>query len=658
MGKTSILLMTMLILLASAAAVAVEIPNSDFESETIAWTLPDGFSIKPLEGLNSSRALYVKRSSQEETKGWASQPVTLEPGKSYRVSCYAKANITEKGKYKVGASFILSFYDGKRKLDQIYNDGLITSSDGKWVRLEREFTVPLEQKQCILDVGLYNGFLGEAWFDDLHIELDDQYFVYVAAPGNRLLYLDEPQLRVVAVRTGGEIAPGTVAKMDIVGQDFSLSVTEELQDRTATLKFNGLHLGPAEALLSLLAPDGKTILAQEKFQMNIVESANRQGSHIDIHGRLLVDGKPFMPLGFYIGQLNKDDIDMISDAGFNTVLPYASMYLRFNYGAPGNPAELRKTLEVMDYCQQKGLRLVFSIANVWEEGRYAIRDWYGTKGPDEVVKAAIKAFGKHPAMLAWYIYDEPPASKRETLIGRRALVNENDPDHVTFLVSMHFNELYNFASGSDVGGVDPYPIANRIQDMYQVRRAAVASGKLHKPFWGVPQIFNQAYYTKTTEENHHMMWHEIHRDPSEEEIRSMCFRLAQSGARGFIFYYWSCIKDTENRSKDPEYFPRNFAKMKKIAATMKTLEPYLLSVSETVEVPLAKVSGKVLATKHYDDNQNPCILITAEGPGPAEAVLQLEGNYRSLFNRTECHDGEYHFQGENISSDMLVLQGE
>jgi hypothetical protein len=222
------------------------------------------------------------------------------------------------------------------------------------------------------------------------------------------------------------------------------------------------------------------------------------------------------------------------------------------------------------------------------------------------------------------------------------------------MVSMHFNELYNFAGVSDIGGVDPYPIANRSQDMYDVRHAAMQSQKLHKPFWGVVQCFNQAYYTKTTEENHYRYWHEVHRDPSAEEMRSMCFQLAQCGAKGFIFYYWNCIQDSGNRSKDPEYFKKAFARMKEVSAAMRKLEPFVISEHSIETLKPQNVSGKVMATLHKNNDGKRCVVITAEGPGNASAELVLPGRFKSVFGKTVFRNGKYIFKASNISSDMLL----
>ena len=134
----------------------------------------------------------------------------------------------------------------------------------------------------------------------------------------------------------------------------------------------------------------------------------------------------------------------------------------------------------------------------------------------------------------------------------------------------------------------------------------------------------------------------------------MCFQLAPFGARGFIFYYWNCIRDYENRSKDPDYFKKAFTRMKEVAGAMKRLEPYLLSVHGVETLRPEKVKGKVMATLHRNDAGKKCVLITAEGPGEAVAELKLPGKFKSLYGQTDFQNGRYIFKAQNIASDMLV----
>ena len=635
-----------------SGSVAAQIVNPGFESGSKGWKLDKSCTVVKGAGRNATGALYVRQTAENERKCWASQTFALEPGRAYRISCHAKAEITATGAYKMGASFVLTFRKGQKVLSRIYKGGLWQSNPA-WTRIYRDFTMPADADTCTIQIGLYAGFHGEAYFDDVHIEPLDRYFVHITAPGNRMLFVDEPVLHISAVRTGGELPKGTFAKVTLKGENFNAEAQTVLQDSYGTVKFDDPRPGKVHAVLQLFSPDGKKVLAQDEFQINIGEKPAK-GSYIDTHKRLIVDGKPFMPVGFYVGYISKEELKLISDGGFNCVIPYSSMSWRFGYGQRNNPAAKEKTLEVFDFCHENNIKVIFSMANVYENVNYAIKKWYGVEGSENVMRAAVNTFKDHPALLGWYIGDEFPVARCKDLADRRNRLNEVDPDHVSFAVSMYFNELYYFAGASDVGGVDPYPIAAGCHDMYAVHNAASQSAKLNMPFWGVPQIFNQAYYSNSKGVDKDKLWNKYHRDPSEEEIRSMCFRMAQFGCRGFIFYYWVCLRDPQKKSPDPNYFENHFPKMKKVSAVLNELAPYLMSIKKIENVKVAVQRGQIMATKHTDENGKSCILVTALGPGEAKGTFTLDKKYRSRFGKTVYRDGKYIFTGKDIASDLLT----
>ena len=635
-----------------SGSVAAQITNPGFESGSQGWKLGQNCVVEKNSGRNATGALYVKQTDKSQRNCWASQTFALEPGRAYRISCYTKAQITATGAYKMGASFILNFRKGGKVLSRIYQGGL-WKSNASWTRISREFTMPADADRCTLQIGLYPGFLGEAYFDDVHVEPLDRYFVHITAPGNRMLFVDEPVLHISALRTGGELPGGTFAKVTLKGGSFNAEAQTGLKNNQGTVKFKSPIPGLVRAHLQLFSPDGKKVLAEDEFQLNICEKPQK-GSYIDTHRRLIVDGKPFMPVGFYVGYVSKEELKLISDGGFNCVIPYSSMSWRFGYGQRNNPAAKEKTLEVFDFCHENNIKVIFSMANVYEKVNYAINKWYGVEGADKVMEAAVNTFKDHPALLGWYIGDEFPVARSKELARRRNRLNEVDPHHVSFAVSMYFNELYYFAGASDVGGVDPYPIAAGCRDMYAVQNAASQSARLNMPFWGVPQIFNQAYYSYNKSMDKETLWNKYHRDPSEEEIRSMCFRMAQYGCRGFIFYYWVCLRDPQKKSPDPNYFETHFPKMKKISAVLNELAPYLMSVKEIRNIPVNVQSGQIMATEHTGDNGKSCILITAQGPGASRGSFKADKKYRSRFGKTVYRDGKYIFTGKDISSDLLM----
>ncbi len=156
--------------LAGSAWCAPRIYNTGFEDANRGWKFAEEYSIVEKGGVNNSKALYVKREKSGKSDGAAWQFASIEGGKKYKVSCQIKADITLKGKYKVGAGFTLTIRDSKKVIKNFYPVCCFDSTNGEWKTVEYTFTAPENSRTCEIRVGLYPGFLGQAWFDDVKIE--------------------------------------------------------------------------------------------------------------------------------------------------------------------------------------------------------------------------------------------------------------------------------------------------------------------------------------------------------------------------------------------------------------------------------------------------------------------------------------------------------
>lgn len=167
-GKT---LLPALFALPFVLTAAPRLYNAGFEKPGQGWKFSPEYSIAEHAGIDDSRALYVKRSEAAKNHGWAWQYVAIEGGKKYRISAQVKAEILRRGKYKVGAGFTLALRSGDGKIiKMLYPAGCIESTKGQWKTIEYPFTAPDDAATCELRVGLYSGFLGEAWFDNITVE--------------------------------------------------------------------------------------------------------------------------------------------------------------------------------------------------------------------------------------------------------------------------------------------------------------------------------------------------------------------------------------------------------------------------------------------------------------------------------------------------------
>lgn len=168
--KKSLTTLLTAVAMTSLLSAAPRLYNPGFEEPGKGWKYTEEYSIAEQGGINNSKALYIKRTQDIKNAGWAWQYLKIEGGKKYQFSCQIKANITQKGKYKVGAGFILTLRQDLKIVKKLYPVCCYESTNNEWKQVKYVFTAPENVNSCQLHIGLYGGFLGEAWFDDVKIE--------------------------------------------------------------------------------------------------------------------------------------------------------------------------------------------------------------------------------------------------------------------------------------------------------------------------------------------------------------------------------------------------------------------------------------------------------------------------------------------------------
>lgn len=111
---------------------------------------------------------------------------------------------------------------------------------------------------------------------------------------------------------------------------------------------------------------------------------------------LLVDGEPFFPIGIY--WVYRDAIEELSSYGFNLV-----------YGYPGEidsifddePASNRITLKsYLDACSTHDVYSIISLHEILESYETGVISF-------DKITSYIEPYKDHPAVLLYYLYDEP-----------------------------------------------------------------------------------------------------------------------------------------------------------------------------------------------------------------------------------------------------------
>ncbi|NLF61228.1 MAG: hypothetical protein GX574_08740 [Lentisphaerae bacterium] len=632
--------------------LAQPLTNPGFEQGAASWNLPQPIcQIAPGEGRNGTAALVWENTdtSLPLPRPRATQELKLQANQTYRISCFVKGRIDQLDRFNIGASFYLQIMNGNDVISYLYVRGMTQSSE-EWQYVSKDFTFPPNADRCIVSAGIHHLGTGKAYFDDFNLENLNEYFIYMTSPGMGTVFLDDPTVRAAVYYTGPELPAGLQARLTVAGQAVLAAIT----DSQAVFRLPELPVGPASARLELLAADGATVLASETHLLSIRPPEYRRqvanACWIDSRGRAIVNGKPFLPVGLFIGSCPKDHIDTIADSAFNCIASYSALNLYYGAKPANSQQAIAAIREVMDYFQQKNLKLIFSLQHVYDtDMRYALKQWHEISGPDAIVQAVVPALKDHPALLSWYTNDERPLDFLRVVKQRRDLINSLDDAHPTWSLSMLFTMMYRYAPTGDVLGCDPYPIHSpKPRQMDVVDLAGAMTKRTGMPYWAVPQLYNSSFSAanKTINTAH---------DPTREEMRAMSLRLASEGATGFIFYHFWNIRNPN--IPVPGYFQQRWEDVKDVAATLKSLEPWLLADAWPEPVLCSSVEGKVHVTRFQANDGRDCFIVTANGPGHSQAAFTTPAPMRSLYGlATTAGDNTWNFTADGIAADILWPQ--
>jgi hypothetical protein len=278
-----------------------------------------------------------------------------------------------------------------------------------------------------------------------------------------------------------------------------------------------------------------------------------------LSGGLIVNGRQFFPFGFYCYSpvyptLPEEEVVN----GFNMISPYQKIL----------PETLPERKAYMDRCAQLGMKVHYNLLSVTGGGGVNSKiEGLTDSQKKELLTTEIKTFMNHPALLAWYISDEPTGNKvsPETLEDIYHLVKETDPWHPVSIVFMApFISARTYSDALDIVMADPYPVPNSpVSVVGDVTKELTREFTGDKPVWMVPQAFGGGE-----------LWS---REPTLQEIRSMTWQSVIRGATGIQYF----VRQGFNAFPKS---PATWSECGRMALEIAELTPWLLSDEETIHV--------------------------------------------------------------------------
>ena len=269
-------------------------------------------------------------------------------------------------------------------------------------------------------------------------------------------------------------------------------------------------------LRCVVKDDSGNILTDTTVYLTILPFKPNEVKMDRLTGTLIVRGLPFIPFGFYTYSpvyptLPEEEVVK----GFNMISPYQKI----------KKQTFKQRKAYMDRCAALGMRVNYNLLSVAGEGGVRSKMNVSEEKKRKLLIREILAFRNHPALLSWYIADEPVGQGKppEPLIETYQLVKKLDPYHPVTMVFMTPSQAWRYAGAMDIIMADPYPIPNAsVTTVENISRLLEKAFYPDKPLWIVPQTFGGGENWK--------------REPIPSEIRVMTYLALINGARGIQYF--------------------------------------------------------------------------------------------------------------------------
>ena len=397
----------------------------------------------------------------------------------------------------------------------------------------------------------------------------------------------------------------------------------------------------------------------EVFKLSAGREMPANGVWIDERGRMIRNGKPFLPVALSDNHLapvmkevgyvvTEEDIQLFLKSPFTTLNLGPLWWTRFEGEQAGRSwgditqKNIDNALKLMDRLHGAGKTIICPARPLHAKSQIFRK--LKARGILEVSKFLTRTFSKHPALLMWYLNDETDMNADEK--AKRELFADLDPFHPTLQVQYKV-EAYNECIGAaDLFAMDNYPIYNENSTLEIVAKSMDAMQKHfswngHISCWAVPQIFNWNNYDKNAP----------YYFPTEEQIRGNIILMALSGIKGYYMYSRPWLRE----GVDHAGYLKRWDMVCRVAQMLRDLEPYLLSSQDHPKFELKVLKGQVRAQTFRTDDGRLALLVAnvGKGEGVAEITFPGSGKLRSLYGLTKQEKGKWIFKGKNIAGDVI-----
>ncbi len=576
---------------------------------------------------------------------FVTQSVPAEAGKFYRYSILAKiVPVNTDKECKAKPNLFLEFWGDGKYMGGEYGS-MIVGLNTDWVKVTGKATIPPGVKNVSIGFRVTPNGTGDAkvWFDKCElIEAVADVFTGGLATDHYRDQATGGKITVYCGRGQGKTpfpeATFAASQLQLIaGEKVVLTVPAEkvLADRLVyAFDADKLAIGKYTMRVVVTAPDGKMHTQDGAFTKLAAEPHYK--TTIDTHRRMIVDGKPFFPLGMYTSSIVPKDMELYLESKFNCVMPYNSP----------------KDKALMDFLQEHNIRIFYSIKDSVSAKKH---DAAATKEMQAKGLERLKQWKDHPAVAAWYINDELAEEFVGDAIQYRQACEELDPDHPTWTVLCRPSEFRAFLNGSDILGGDPYPIpSGKPQQAYRWTRLMDDAVMGAKMVLMVPQAFCWGHYW--VRYGYPIEKCKACRRPSYEEMDAMSWMCIAGGANGLIYYSYTDLQRRDKEGVLPRIpLDEHFGELKKISERIMSHEQVLLSIEEPAKYTVTSNAEKMVALRPYALNGTTWIL-AVNTSDEKSASISLEFEKAMTLEGLTLSEADVKVNGNQVNATLMPLE--
>ena len=629
--------------------------SENFNSGSNGWVIPKGYSVDNKDGILGTAALHGVSYNK---KGIIPSPlykIKIKPGATYKITLqYRVKNFQIKDKNRMSIIIGTIFYkdQANKKQAKHFWDTKFNASES-WTKYYTTIKIPNDAKE---DAELKLHFdwwhTGEIWYDEVLVESADLNSVLVPIkPYNSAMEADGK------IAYQGYFYNGTLPDykdlklyLNVEGKEYLVPANKNYLFET---KIGFPKKDYFTVTAKMLNTATKQILTEYTCRLSTAKKTGKLGTRLDENGVTWLNGKKFLPIGFFTYQhMKEEDYKRLSENGFNFV-SFGIKYRNPKGIGSNSPEKMNAMLNLLEKYNLKGIVQLVLMVPGKERLRVKLEGSFGSETtPNGIIKLLGESIKNNKNLLAYYLSDENPRIELPDIRKNREILAKADPNHMTLSLTNNSDDFSVFAPTGDVLVFDSYPFGSRADhdpgenSLKNSDAAFKLLWDMKTPWWFCTQAYDRAIYRKKLGE----------KMPEERQLTALPLLAAIYNAKGFYYFSYHAIF-AKGDEVDPNHSKEMWPRVASSGKLLNKLAPYIMGDKTAPAMKIINKTATLRGRRFIADNGKEAVILVSIEPKAVEAFFELPDGkkYKSLRGKAvKTGKGTWKFASDNIDYDVLI----